>query len=83
MYAQVWDICVRCLLCMNHDGYRLSENIFEPIKFQMAIPGLFLFISVFSNKPLQILQQINVKNVHPVNCTGIRTHNLLNLSLLP
>ena len=83
MYAQVWDICVRCLLCMNHDGYRLSENIFEPIKFQMAIPGLFLFISVFSNKPLQILQQINVKIVHPVNCTGIRTHNLLNLSLLP
>ena len=83
MYAQVWDICVRCLLCMNHDGYRLSENIFEPIKFQMGIPGLFLFISVFSNKPLQILQQINVKIVHPVNCTGIRTHNLLNLSLLP
>ena len=30
-----------------------------------------------------ILQQINVKNVHPVNGTGIRTHDLHHVSLLP
>ena len=31
---------------------------------------------------LQFLQQINGKNVHPVNGAGIRTHNLRNMSLL-
>ena len=31
----------------------------------------------------QFLQQINVKNVHPVASAGIQTHNLLNFSLLP
>ena len=55
---------VRCLLCMNHDGYRLSENIFEPIKFQMAIPGLFLFISNrfvhFTEKNYRLLWDLNL-----------------------
>ena len=32
---------------------------------------------------LQFLQQINVKNVHPVYSAGIQTHNLWNMSLLP
>ena len=31
----------------------------------------------------QILQQINVKNVHPVYREGIRTHNFWYMSLLP
>ena len=31
----------------------------------------------------QFLQQINVKNVHPVTGAGIRTHNLLNMSRIP
>ena len=29
------------------------------------------------------LQQLNVKNVHPVSGTGIQNHNLLILSLFP
>ena len=45
---------------------------------------LFLFIfGLFKQTLLQFLQQINVKNVHPVSGAGIQTHNLLITSLLP
>ena len=45
---------------------------------------LFRLFSVFSNKQtIQFLQQINVKNVHPVCGAGIRTHDILNTSRLP
>ena len=45
---------------------------------------LFHLFSVFLNKQtLQFLQQINVKNVHPVSVSGIRTLELLNASRLP
>ena len=44
--------------------------------------SLCLF-SVFSVKHHTILQQFNVKNVHPVFWTRIQTNNLLILSLLP
>ena len=42
----------------------------------------FSFIFVFPNKTLQFLQEINVKNVHPVYSAGIRTHDLRKMSLL-
>ena len=45
-------------------------------------PLLRLF-SVFLNKQSIFLQQINVKNVHPVYGIGIGTHNLSNMSLNP
>ena len=44
---------------------------------------LFRLFSVFFNQTSQFLQQINVKNVHPVYVTGIWTHNLLIMSLFP
>ena len=41
-----------------------------------------LFVYFLLVKPtLQFLQQIHVKYVHPVYVTGIRTHNLQNVSL--
>ena len=45
----------------------------------LANPSLFYFlVLVFSSKyHYNFLQQINVKNVHPVYSVGIRTHNLL------
>ena len=49
----------------------------------MAIPSLFTFIFLFSIQTLQLLQQINVKNVHPVYGAGIRTHDLSHMSRLP
>ena len=36
---------------------------------------LFRLLSVFSNKHYKFLQQIHVKNVHPVYGAGIRTHD--------
>ena len=53
--------------------------------FKWANPDLFVCLcSVFSNKHCyNFLQQINVKNVHPVSGAGIGTHNLLITSLLP
>ena len=44
---------------------------------------LFCLFLVFSNKYYKFVQQIYVKNVHPVYCAGIRTHDLRNMSLLP
>ena len=46
---------------------------------------LFRLFPVFSNKQYNFLQQINVKKryVHPVYGTGIWTHDLRNVSLLP
>ena len=47
-------------------------------------PASFSFIfGLFQTNINTILQQINVKNVHPVYGTGIRTHDLQNMSLLP
>ena len=37
----------------------------------------FAFIFGFFKQTMRNLQQINVKNVHPVSGTGIRTHNPL------
>ena len=43
----------------------------------MEIPGLFVvYFQSFSNKPIQLLQQINVKIVHTVYSDGIRTDDL-------
>ena len=46
---------------------------------------LFRLFSVFFKLTSKgtILQQINVKNVHPVDGAGIRTHDLQDMSLLP
>ena len=44
-----------------------------------TIPGHFFCFK----QTLQFLQQINVKNVHPVYGAVIQTHDLWNVSLLP
>ena len=49
----------------------------------MGHPGSFSFIfGRFHTNINTILQQINVKNVHLVYSTGIRTHDCKNMSLL-
>ena len=45
-------------------------------------PLLLFIFGLYKQISLQILQQINVKNVHPVYGAGIQTHDLRN-SLLP
>ena len=46
-------------------------------------PLLSFIFGLFKQTSLQILQNINVKNVHPVYSARIWTHNLRNMSLLP
>ena len=46
-------------------------------------PAFFCLFSVFSNKNYKFLLQIYVKNVRPVYGTGIWTHDLRNMTLLP
>ena len=50
--------------------------------FQWAIPSLFLFIFVFSNKHLIYTTNMS-ENVHLVYDAGIWTHDLQDTSLLP
>ena len=45
-------------------------------------PLLSFIFGLFKQTSLQILQQINVKNVHPVYGAGFRTHNLQNMIVL-
>ena len=53
------------------------------ILFKIGHPQpLFIYFRLFK-QTLQFLRQINVKNVHPVFSTGIQTHDLQNVSLLP
>ena len=64
-------------ILIEHNIYALFiRNLFK-----MGQPRpLFRLFSVFPNKQYNFLQQINVKNVHPVYGTGIRTQDLLNLN---
>ena len=59
-------------------SYR-TNSILKMLKMGQTRP-LFHFFRLSS---LQFLQQINVKNVHPIYGAGIRTHDRLNMSLLP
>ena len=62
-------------------GFELTTSWyqFSPI----AILGPFFIYFQFFKQTAQILQQISVKNTHPVSGAVIRTHNLQNTSLLP
>ena len=46
-------------------------------------PGPFSFIFGLFKQTVQFLQQINVKNDHPIYGAGIWTHNLPNMSRHP
>ena len=50
--------------------------------FKRAILGLFFVYLGLFKQTTQILQQINVKNVHPVSGAGIRTPELIMSRLL-
>ena len=49
----------------------------------MANPGLFVIYFWSFQTNITILQQIYVKNVHPVYGSGIQTHDFRNVSLFP
>ena len=47
-----------------------------------TLATVFIYFQAFQSNNTN-LQQINVENVHPVSGAGIRTYNLLIMSLLP
>ena len=49
----------------------------------MGQPSLFLFIFDLFKQTLQFLQQIYVKNMHPVYGARMQTHDLTKMSHLP
>ena len=53
------------------------------LKMGQPRPPLLFIFGLFKQTSLQILQQINVKNVHPVYGAGIWTQDPRNESLLP
>ena len=60
-------------------------NLHDEIVIKMGQPRpLFSLFLVFSNKHhYNFYNKYVWKNVHPVYCTGIRTHDLQNMSLFP
>ena len=75
------------MLTANQDLKIILQNSFsqksERSNWQKRDQSSFSIIfRLFKKTLLQFLQQINVKNVHPVYGAGIWTHNLLNLSRL-
>ena len=70
------------LLLLDFLLFWLFRSLYLSTFFKMGHPWpLFHFFGLFK-QTVQILQQINVKSVHLVSGAGIRTHNLLILSLL-
>ena len=63
-------------------GSLVPKNVYTlNIFLKIVIPRPLLFIFGLFKQTMQILQQINVKNVHLVSGARIRTHNLLIMSL--
>ena len=48
-----------------------------------SLASFLIYFCLFKQTFNNFLQQIYVKNVHPVSDAGIQTHNLWNMSLLP
>ena len=75
-YSFLWILyLVPILLLSTEELYVVTPTL--QINFQKwSIPALFLIYFCLFTQTLQFLQQIYVKNVHPVYCAGIGTHNL-------
>ena len=64
----------------NKSGFNPSWTVSNVlVYFKWAFPASF---RLFYKQTIQLLQQINAKNVHPVYAVGIRTHGLRNVRLL-
>ena len=73
----------RWLCSKDFKVFLLKKILFWLFKTKMGHPRpLFRLFSVFSKKH-QFYNKLMWKNVHPVYGTGIRTHDLQNMSLLP
>ena len=71
------------LLILKVDKCTLTHSNVFFFKKNGPTPASLLFIFSLLKQTLQFLQQLYVKNVHPVYFAGIRTHDLWNVSLFP
>ena len=62
---------------------RSSEIVVGQTKFSITLMQYFLIMFLYKQTTIKILQQINVRNFHPVYGAGIRNHNLQKMCLLP
>ena len=76
----------------NTSGHASANNAKTDAKIEWALevfykkmvnPASLSFIFGLFKNALLFLQQINVKNVHPIYSAGIWTHDLSNMSRLP
>ena len=71
----------------NYNSFTTNKQIVTYFLYffkKMGHPlASFSFIFYLFKQTIQFLQQINLKNVHPVYGAGIRTHGLLNMSRHP
>ena len=87
--------CRSIFYCSNNHSITIRPASYQFISiFNLASMYLWVFLnmgqprSIFRffclfKQTIQFLQQINVKNVNPVNGAWIRTYDLQNISLLP
>ena len=78
--GNVWFLVIP-RMAFNIDSSHFWDRVI--FKKKWANPSLFFIYFRLFKHTFQFLQQINVKNVHPLFCAGIWTHNLWNRSLLP
>ena len=62
---------------------RAQGQIFSLVFLNSANLGLFFVFSVFSNKQYNFSNKSMWKKFHSLYSTGVRTHNLSNMSCLP
>ena len=70
------------LVCAN--GFELNQSIKNSIVtfYKGAFVATVSFIFSLFNQRYNLYSEIMWKNVHPVDCGGIHTHNFKNMSLL-
>ena len=61
----------------------LRDKVITLCRYKVFFKNVPTPASFRFKQTIQFLQQINVKNVHPVYGAGIRTHGLLNTSSHP
>ena len=77
------DALLLLMVVNRFEAYKLYFLNGHLFLFLNGHPSLFSVYFCLSKQSLQLLQQLYVKNVHPVNNAGIQTHNHQNMSLLP
>ena len=78
--GQPWSL-FHLFLFFSHKQYKFYNKLLLLLMFQ-RYEKTFISFAIFQTNNTIFDSQLLGKNVHPVSSAGIRTHNLLNTSLL-